>query len=164
MVLVDSDFFDSLIIELAEKIPADSTPTFKPNPDLGEGIASKEELAIRQKLLNYLKELYTYVDSIIANKMSIEQKKELIDKAVSAFIADAQNMVTIELTKAYKNGVNLGNDKLKSVSVKSFESDDNPLLGILIMQQKDNIEALGMDIKYKLIKQLNLANLFEFYG
>lgn len=164
-VLVDGDLFDAMVVELEDTLQINSTnpPSFKPNKDLGEGIASKRELEIRGKILSYLEELYKYVDSILQSDISYLNKKQLINKSVVAFIQDAQSSVKKEIEKSYNDGKKLGESKLKELDLK-VEKTDDLILEILIQQQLDNIEALGMEIKYKLYKQMNLGLLFEFYG
>jgi uncharacterized phage-associated protein len=166
-VLVDADFFDSMLIELEDTLQdkSNSTPTFLPNEDLGEGIASDDELKIRGNILSFLKELYNYCESIINSDVSLTEKKKLISDSVDAFIKDAQNYIEPAIRDMYQKGKDHANDTLNKSGIVIEESKDNKdFINAIVMQQLDSIEAMGMEIKYGLIKQLNVNSIIDFYG
>lgn len=177
MIGIDEPILDALIIasgltaddikklNLQKKIAKPVKPTYKPNPNLGEGAASKENLAYRQELMNLDKELDKKTGSIIKSKDTPLERIKAIDTTIDDTIQKAQNLVEKRIKKAYMDGGNQLYIKLKKYGAKKPKIPANPeRLEFIILQQKYNIEDKYLKLRGRLRQVIMVKAVMDGYN
>lgn len=144
---------------------ANKTLTFKPNPTLGEGKASKEELQYRQYLLLYVKQMYDAIKKIKNGNELIDAKILAIDKIIDTFIINSKTLVQNTVTARYKGGYNkLGEmiQKFKPSMIPIMEKDQ-PRLAAILKQQLMNIEDIGLTYRGRVRQLLLMREISNYY-
>lgn len=166
-VLIKESFLDVLLINLSESIRGESTqtPTFEPDPNLGDGMASDQEMANRNELLQLLRDLWEYVELVMNSNISNDEKKKQLDTAIIGFIKDGQELVERQVRDSYNEGKKQASAELKELGIEVDSGiEDVSWINALVEQQRDNIESMGFRIRSELKQQLNLQRVFGFYG
>lgn len=158
-VLIDEGLLDALIISSDLK-PEDLKGlktkavkpqlTFKPDEDIGEGTATKEEYAYRQQLLNLLKDLHSDVEDVIKNDDEPLEKIEDVDKLIDSFIDDGQDIVNETIQDTWDEGIEQAIDTLNDIDDDKNNDTINPdtdKLDLILQQQLFNIEDVGLKIR-----------------
>jgi hypothetical protein len=155
----------NVLVELADTLPLSRDPRFVPNPTLGEGVATPQELEYRQELLDVLAEFRAYVYDILHSGYSVGDMKRLLDNATSSFITDSHEVVDRQINNVYNLSRDQAGAALNQLGLSSLEDNiDRTRIDMLITQQKDNLEAMAFDIRNRIRKQINLAKVADFYG
>lgn len=129
-VNVDEKLLKSLI---KTAIGLQSTPSFKSDPNKGEGTASKMESKFNDELLGYLKQVYDEVKKIPI-KESPEQAIARIDTLIAIYKNDCQMSARKYLTDVFHESQTKAN-KIASDKGLPTSNDDTILTKYLIPYQ-----------------------------
>ena len=140
------------------------TPTFKPNPNLGEGTASKDEVDYRQKIIDGLKPIDKRFKELKDTKLSPDQVIDEIDTLCAEYIKDTQAIVTKQVTARYQDGYNKMNDYILKAGVHAPTQDPiQPRLQSILRQQLQNIEDIGLRLRGRLRQIVNIKDVWSYY-
>lgn len=158
-VLIDEGILDALILSSDLK-PEDlhglktkavkPQLTFKPDKDIGEGTATKEEWKYRQDLLNLLKDIHGDIKDVIESNDEALEKIADVDKLIDTFISDGQDLVNETIPQTWDDGTQQAIDTLNDIDDnKSNETitPDDTKLQLILQQQLFNIEDIGLKIR-----------------
>lgn len=176
MIGIDEPLLDALIVasgltaddikklNLQKKIAKPVKPTFKPNPNLGEGVSSKENIDYRQELLNLLKNVYNQSSKILKYNKSPDEKIKELDTIIDDYISEGSNLIKTQITTAYMDGVKYATDKLMKLGAKKPKVDKNPeRLQSLIRQQQMNLEDAALVLRGRLRQLVNISDVMGYY-
>lgn len=137
----------------------------KPNPNLGEEGATKEELNYRQLLILYLKPVLDSAKKIIIkDDTTLQQKHVEINKLIENFIANVQRVVQTTITTRYNEGYTRMEGYVKKAKYKlPTKPKEQPRLDTILMQQLMNVEDIGLVLRGKLRQILNIKAVHDFY-
>jgi hypothetical protein len=82
--------------------------TFKPDKDIGEGTATKEELEYRKELLSLLEKLYEEINKFIWKKEDPIKKLDKIEKLIDKFVVNGQKLVEKSIPQILDEGIDEG--------------------------------------------------------
>ncbi|KYC51666.1 MAG: hypothetical protein AMQ22_01227 [Candidatus Methanofastidiosum methylothiophilum] len=138
---------------------------FKPNPNLGEAGATKEELNYRQVLILYLKPVWDSAKKIIIESdLSLQEKHVEINKLIENFISNVQKVAQSTVTSRYNAGYTRMEGYVKKAKYKiPSRPKEQPRLDTLLLQQTMNIEDIGLTLRGKLRQILNIKAVQDFY-
>jgi len=140
-VVVDKDFYKFLTE--SSYIFKQEKPDFKPNPDLGEGKASEDELKYRKELQDELKKLYNKV---------VKAKDKDVKKLVDTYILNSQKTVQKNIDKIYDKSIETGIQQLKDAGIKKKKPKEDPEgKKALLEWQLFAVEKVGITIYYDII-------------
>lgn len=144
----DNDFEDLLELALQNQglnQAVTSKPTFKPNKNLGEGTASKDEIDYRTELIAVLALLYPSISKIVKNEqLSTDKKIVQITNLINTRVSDKQSVVSTYTKQIFDNAVTTANTNLKKIKsdIKKQIPSNNKLIPIQD-QQNGNLNAIG---------------------
>lgn len=119
-----------------------SAPTLKPNPNLGEGKASKEETDFRQYLLDFLEPILDKFNEIVNNSSDVTDKISTVDTFINTFTTSAQHLVTTIITERYNDGYERIIGYIAKKTTPPVKSDNQPRLQYLLRQQTQILKKL----------------------
>jgi len=165
MIAIQKEFYKSLLEDAGLiKAATPPKPTFKPNKNLGEGVASKEELEYRQELINLDKQLYTETKKIIQKKDDPIKKIEQIDKKIDNIITKSQTLAEKNIRNAYNDGAKNLYEKMKKYGAEKPKIPENPeRLQFLILQQQYNLEDKYLKLRGRLRQMLMVKAVMDGY-
>jgi hypothetical protein len=131
-VNVEEDFIKALI-KTSLGVQAQPKPSFKSDPNKGEGTASKMESEFNDTLLGYLRQVYDEVKKIPA-KESPDQAIQRIDTLIAIYKNDCQMAVRKYLTDVFHESQMKAN-KISSDKGLPTSNDDTILTKYLIPYQ-----------------------------
>lgn len=171
-VSVREDFLNLLLIESGfanpetlQKAISPEKPTFEPDPQLGEGIASKQEMEYRKQLMLMLKYVYSRVNYIISTKADADEKIKQVDDVIDDYIERGQKLAEKHVTDAYNRGMEIAKERMAKytedidVKIKNTER-----LEFLIKQQKDNIEDIALVLRGRIRQVIRIREVMGAYG
>lgn len=166
VLLVSTTLSDSEIKEIAGQLHTQTTtPTFKPNLNLGEGVATDDEIDYRESVIKLLEPISEEFKSF--NKSTIftpEQQISRVDKLIDTFISEAQAIVQKRVTERYQSGYKDMNNHLISAKVKPpVQNPLQPRLQSLLRQQLQNIEDIGLVLRGRLRQIINIRDVRSYY-
>ena len=155
-------------LDILQQDTQSKVPTFKPNPNLGEGHASDRNMEYRQALLDLLKnEVYTPMQKLMKTNKNVNTKITALDTYIDNYITKGQKLVTNYLTKAYQNGVDEATTNLKKAAKKQDTKykpkvPKNPdKLQQLIEMGKQSIEDYGLTLRGRLRSAIQTASYID---
>jgi hypothetical protein len=172
-VLIDEGLLDALIISnikegnlKPEDLKGLKTKavkpqlTFKPDKDIGEGTATKEELEYRKELLSLLEKLYEEINKFIWKKEAPIKKLDKIEKLIDKFVVNGQKLVEKSIPQIWDEGIDEGLNELEKIDSESeykIDKIDDSKQGLIREQQTRNIRKIGNNLLGRL-EQLILIN------
>ncbi len=161
-----SDIISVIVNETLNSLQeaARDTPTFKPNPELGEGKPTQQNLDHRQDLLDFLSDLYEELRKVIESDSTADDKNQQIDTSINKFISTLQNENTKAINGRWDDGWSLMNGYLEKAKVKISKPIARPSrLQSILRQQNQNIEDLALRLRGRLRQIVNLADIRSYY-
>lgn len=150
-VVIDKDFYRYLIDE--SPLVKQGKPSFKPNPNLGEGKASDDELKYRKELQDELKSLY--------NKITKTKEKD-IPKVIDEYILNSQEIVEKNIDYIYDKSIETGLENLRQVGIdKKKPKEDPESKKALLEWQRYSIYKVGRTIEMDIINSRKGNNYFK---
>lgn len=159
---------DHVCNDLAHQIQlqATSKPTFKPNPNLGEGKPLDDVMEYRKDLLNMVKtDLYQKAKPILDSDEADDQKITKIDQVVSNYIPKAQKLAEDKIRGMYRKGATKANQKLSKLGAKTaILPASTPRLEALVALQRDSVEDRALMVRGRLRMVIRTKSWYNFYG
>jgi hypothetical protein len=142
---------------------AKDTPTFTPNPNLGEGKSTQPNLDHRQNLLDHLSDVDKELSKVIESDATADDKNQQIDNSINKFISTVQNENTTMVNGRWDDGWSLMNGYLEKAKIKINKPINPSRLQSILRQQNQNIEDLALRLRGRLRQIVNLADIRSYY-
>lgn len=159
---VTNDYYNYITERLIQKADdpkqtkTDKTPTFKPNEDLGEGIATKEELNYRTDLIGLLPTSYNaLIDLAKDNTITTSQVKQETNS-----ITNNKQIINNNLHDMFNPAVDKANTNLQNLKL-DIKTITPPLstLNSLQNQQQYNLQNISSTINDKITMGLQVCQV-----
>ena len=178
---IDDNIFESIVVMsgltvedikslgLKQSTSTDK-PTLKPNPNLGEGTASKDETDYRKALIGILGLLYVPISKIVKDdKLDASTKVDKINTLVDYEFKDGSTIIKGNIKSIFDNAVTNANNKLKDLKKDIPLQTPNPnFIKPVITEQSANLDDIANSLKSKLADsiyrddiQFNLNNSYK---
>ena len=135
-------------------------PDLKPNPKLGEGTATPEEMAYRSALIYNLSAIYEPIKATISDGTPSLAKLDKISNYIENFIKQNQKEADLQPHKFFYSAVLDANKKLHKVNpqlpqIAPDYSKLNPIQG----QQHNNCDTIGQYLKGRISQALMIYDI-----
>lgn len=125
-------------------------PTWKPNPNIGEGVPTEEELRYRQSLINEFKTVTIKAKKIINSDKLPEEKLEEIDHIIRDLEAKLKQIITRNVTTRFHAGFDEVQNRLTEARYSKLkDKDSRKRLNTVLQLQLDNLEDICFQLKNK---------------
>jgi hypothetical protein len=139
-------------------------PPLKPNPNLGEGSATKDELSYRQQIINLLKSVINKFTEFKDSKIVVTQQLSQLDKLIETYITSFQQLVQKTVLERYQSGYTDMNTHLKKAGVTPPQQNPlQPRVQSILRQQLQNCEDIGLRLRGRLRQIINLKDIRSYY-
>lgn len=146
--VLDKDFYHSLLFDagVITKAATPGAPNFKVDKNIGEGIATKEEVKYRQDLKNLIKKVWDGKDDLNDSEV-----KELIDKLFIDEHSEGKELAESFITFTYTKNAETMIRKLKKLKINKKMPKKSDVLDALVDWQCFAVEKIGVMLYYGII-------------
>ncbi|MDZ4171134.1 MAG: hypothetical protein U1C19_03125 [Methanobacteriaceae archaeon] len=125
-------------------------PTWKPNPNIGEGVPTEEELKYRQSLINEFKTVTIKAKKIINSDKLPEEKLEEIDHIIRDLETKLKQIITRTVRTRFQAGFDEVQNRLTEARYSKLkDKDSRKRLSTVLQLQLDNLEDICFQLKNK---------------